>query len=100
WSRLGQDEVIWWTSLPWPMLRKPAKPEDITSSAIEAYVFHDHAPTTDRTTTRKDRLKDHIKRWHPDRFNSRYLGRVPESEKEKVRTGAAAVIQTLNELLN
>jgi hypothetical protein len=70
----------------------------MTTSAIYAYVMSKYAPGADSKGS-KDRIKDHLKRWHPDKFETRILPRVAEEEREKVKTGAGVVARGLNELL-
>lgn len=96
WAELPHKDVLEWNSIPWPMLAKPSCPDHLDETAITAYALSPHG-LGDRTI--KDRLKEHIRRWHPDRFNHRYLHKVVESQREAVKTGAELVIRTLNEVL-
>ncbi|KAF8965777.1 hypothetical protein BDZ97DRAFT_1658520 [Flammula alnicola] len=92
---------IQWADFPWPLLSfsSPRRVEDLTLEAVAEYVF---APLTihqDRALV-KDRLKDLIRRWHPDRFEIKYLARVADlHEREMVREGAGIVARILNDLL-
>ncbi|TFL00704.1 hypothetical protein BDV98DRAFT_508545 [Pterulicium gracile] len=97
-SKLLTLDVIRWCDLPWPMLRKPETPEDITLGGIDGYVRNPYHPEQGRSE--RDRVKDHIKYWHPDRFETKLLPRVPEEEQEMVKTGAGIVARTLNELMS
>ncbi|TCD62727.1 hypothetical protein EIP91_006525 [Steccherinum ochraceum] len=97
WAELPRLDTLFFTSFPWPMLRKPRSPEDISTEAISAYMLSPYHP---KDRLEKDRLKEQIRRWHPDRFNNRYLSKVLDDEREAVRSGAANVIQALNSLLN
>lgn len=89
-----------WTDFPWPILSfsSPKSKIELTTEAIVEYVF---APLSvrDRTVV-KDRLKDLIRRWHPDRFETKYLALVADlHEREEVREGAGIVARILNDLL-
>ena len=53
----------------------------------------------DKSRTPKDRSKQHIKRWHPDRFETKLLPKVAENEREKVKQGAGNVARYLSDLL-
>ncbi|KAF5328412.1 hypothetical protein D9619_013239 [Psilocybe cf. subviscida] len=105
---------IQWADLPWPLLSfsAPRRVEDLTLGAVAEYVVApvqvrngagkaldadvDH---TDRAAV-KDRLKDLLRRWNPDRFEIKYLSRVAdEHEREMVREGSATVARILNDLL-
>ena len=41
-----------------------------------------------------------MKKWHPVRFETSYVKKVIEEEREMVREGAGAVVRALDELLN
>ncbi|KAA1473618.1 hypothetical protein DENSPDRAFT_780241 [Dentipellis sp. KUC8613] len=99
WQALRSTDGLGWNSFPWPVFKRPAEPEEITTSAVEAYVLSKYYPS-DKSKSSKDRIKDHIKRWHPDRFETKVLPRVVEEEREKVKEGAGTVVRGLNELLN
>ncbi|KAI0937618.1 hypothetical protein AcV5_000416 [Taiwanofungus camphoratus] len=98
WTRLTAMDVLSWHTFPWPMLKTPESPEDLTTIAISAYIFSPHYPG-DKSKSDKDRIKDHIKRWHPDRFETKLLPKVREDDREKVKQGAGLVARNLNELL-
>ena len=98
WANLPSSDAVW-NDFPWPMIKKPYEPEEITLPAVRAYIESPYYPEKDKSKTVKDRVKDHIKRWHPDRFNTKLLTKVREEEKEKVKEGAGTVVRCLNELL-
>lgn len=96
WNLITTAEELGWYSFPWPVFKKPSEPEDITTVAISAYVLSPHHQS-DKST--KDRIKEHIRRWHPDRFETKYLPKVRADEQDKVKEGAGVVVRGLNELL-
>jgi hypothetical protein len=97
WLGLSSKDTLRWTDFPWPVTRIPSTPEDITTLAIESYILSPIYP--DKSRSEKDRIKEYIKRWHPDRFETKLLIKVSEDEKEKVREGAGSVVRSLNDLL-
>ncbi|KAM6492225.1 hypothetical protein JOM56_011949, partial [Amanita muscaria] len=97
WKDLNTFNVLRWDSFPWPMLRRPKTVEDIMESTIFAYLFTKFYP--DNHKSEKDRVKEHIKRWHPDKFNTKYLPKVIEDDKERVKEGAGVVVRGLNAIL-
>ena len=99
WRRLKDSDNLGWNSFAWPVFKHPFEPEEMTTSMISAYVLNKYAPDANSKSF-KDRIKDHLKRWHPDKFDTRILPRVLEEEREKVKTGAGVVVRGLNELLN
>ncbi|THV03919.1 hypothetical protein K435DRAFT_650133 [Dendrothele bispora CBS 962.96] len=99
WQRMSTTDQLRWDHFPWPMFQRPVSPEEITLTAISAYILSPHYPEKDRSRPEKDRIKEHIRRWDPDRFETKMLSKVIESDKEKVREGAGFVVRSLNDLL-
>lgn len=50
---------------------------------------------------RKEVVTEQIRKWHPDRFEARFLGKVPDArgEGQRVRRGAGLAVRPLTELL-
>ena len=99
WRSLKSSTGMGWDSFPWPVFKRPSAPDDISTPSVSAYVLSPYYPC-ERSKSSKDRIKDHIKRWHPDRFETKILPRVAEEERDKVKEGAGTVVRSLNELLN
>ncbi|KAF9444184.1 hypothetical protein P691DRAFT_763619 [Macrolepiota fuliginosa MF-IS2] len=100
WVMLPNRDELHWDHFPWPMFTLPRGPDDITGGAILAYLKPDCYPEKDKSRNLKDRIKDQIKKWHPDRFDTKLLPKVVESQKEFVKLGAGAVVRYLNDLLD
>jgi hypothetical protein len=102
WRQLRDSSInnLGWNSFAWPVFKRPSEPDDMTTVAISAYVLSNYAPDANTAKSAKDRIKDQLKRWHPDKFETRILHRVVEEEREKVKTGAGVVVRGLNEMLN
>ena len=58
-----------------------------------------HWPDKEKAKKTKDRIKDQMKKWHPDRFETKYLPRVQDRWKETVKQGAGNVTRHLGDLL-
>jgi len=97
WAALPGKPVLRWQDFPWPVIRAPAAGDEITTIAIEDYICSPHYP--DQVRSEKDRVKDYIKRWHPDRFETKLLVKVTDDERESVRHAAGEVARSLNDLL-
>ncbi|KAJ3918927.1 hypothetical protein F5877DRAFT_41522 [Lentinula edodes] len=97
WEKLPEYTELRWDVFPWPMLTKPSSPEDITYAAVYAYLSSPYHPEKDKP--QKDRIKEQIRRWHPDRFETKLLPKVIEEDKVKVKEGAGSVVRNLNSLL-
>ena len=96
WARFPSLDFLSWHSFPWPMLKQPNDPEQLTYIEIQAYVLSPHQPA-DKTP--RERIKDYLRKWHPDRFETKLLPKVREDDREKVKEGAGAVARHLNKLL-
>ncbi|KIK97603.1 hypothetical protein PAXRUDRAFT_135974 [Paxillus rubicundulus Ve08.2h10] len=99
WDKLQtQSETLGpliWEDFPWPMFKRPKGPDDLTAPGIIAYMLSPIHPQ-DRGT--KERIKDSIKKWHPDRFQL-HLQKVKADEWEKVNEGGGSVTRILTDLL-
>ena len=101
WDFINSLPHLQWTDFPWPVLSfsNSTKKEDLTLEAVADYVFAPLRLHHDRNMS-KERLKEIIRRWHPDRFEVKYLTRVVNlHEREMVREGAGMVVRFLNDLL-
>ncbi|KAG2067125.1 hypothetical protein BDR04DRAFT_1028392, partial [Suillus decipiens] len=98
WDKLtsGVLGVLNWDDFPWPVFKRPSGPDDVTTPCITAYMLSALHPT-DKSP--KDRIKDNIRRWHPDRFETQLLPKVKESDRDIVREAAGTVVRVLNDLL-
>ncbi|EDR13221.1 uncharacterized protein LACBIDRAFT_322722 [Laccaria bicolor S238N-H82] len=100
WSYVAEYTSLRWYDIPWPVLRVAVRsPDDLTLDAVSAYIMLGFDLRRDKARL-KQRLREHIKKWHPDRFEGRYLKKVPDGwERERVGRGAAMVARILIDLL-
>ncbi|KAF9455964.1 hypothetical protein BDZ94DRAFT_1276863 [Collybia nuda] len=99
WESLKVTSELRWRNFPWPMIQPPSTPEDIAYRDIEAYIQSPHYPEGDKAKASKDRIREQLRNWHPDRFDTKYLPKVIDEEKAVVKEGAGSVVRILNELL-
>ena len=83
--------------IPWPLPHPARTRHDITSESIRRFLASDYH-STDKT--HRDRIKEALLRWHPDRFGTRVLEHVREGQRDEVRKGVDIVVRCLNELLS
>ena len=112
WASVQEKADLRWRDFPWPMFRPPFNPEEIKIPLIKAYLECDHHPDAakysseasrmakDKEKEIKSRIRDLMKKWHPDRFETSFVKKVIEEEREMVREGAGSVARALGELLN
>ncbi|PVG01944.1 hypothetical protein CPB86DRAFT_698467 [Serendipita vermifera] len=83
--------------IPWPLLHPPRNAESITTQSIRMFLASEHQ-NTDKT--HRERIKEALLRWHPDRFGVRILEHVRPDHRSEVEKGVAVVVRCLNELLS
>lgn len=85
-------------SIPWPIatLSSPPDATALTLTHISSFIL---SPLHSKEKSTKERLKEALKRWHPDRFR-RIMPRIVENDKKKVEEAVSVVTGHLNELLN
>ncbi|KLO11391.1 hypothetical protein SCHPADRAFT_831165 [Schizopora paradoxa] len=81
--------------VPWPVFKVRPKAEDLTLTAIQNF-FGANSRSSPKGTAGV--LKEQLRQWHPDRFLTRCLPKVRESDREAVKDGMDQVVRHLNEL--
>lgn len=88
WSKISStSDRLTFRSIPWPTLNPPPNPSSITADSIAFFIF---SPLHSGSLSRKDRIKEALRRWHPDRFG-RFLNKVIDEEKGDVEEGVGIV---------
>ena len=96
WTTITSDSSpLRFKSIPWPTTVQPRNVAEITPVAIAKLIL---SPAHSEGMSRKERIRNALLRWHPDRFG-RVLGRVDEKDREAVERGVGIVARCLNELL-
>jgi len=96
--------------IPWPVFEAQAKRsstalslDDLTTEAISTFILPPHSVgvTSEEADKkdRKDRLRETMLRFHPDKFEGRLMSRVKEREKNMVREAIGQVVRALNTLM-
>lgn len=84
------------SDIPWPTVQPPRSKYDLTSVALSDFFLSRHLPAGRAT---KERLRDALLRWHPDRFEGRYLDKIRRQDREDVIDGVGIVVRYLNSVL-
>lgn len=106
----GSSISLRFSSIPWPMAVQPSSPEKITTQAIREFLLNPKAVRAsaakintsgsndqaknakDEAKARRALLRAALLRWHPDKFLSKFLGWVDESDKAAVKEGVGKVV--------
>lgn len=108
----GEGRNLKFEDIPWPIFETKARRSsttlssgDLTVEAISAFILlrstHDCGPVSDEADKkeRKERLRETMLRFHPDKFEGRLMARVKERDKDMVREAVGQVVRALNTLM-
>ena len=107
-----QEPTLRLSDVPWPIyLAYPAgkshqptvlRSEDFTVDTISSFLLPTPEEDIDSDALRRDRrerLREAMLRFHPDKFEGRVMPRVQSDEREIVREVVGVVARTLNTLM-
>ena len=83
-------------NIPWPIQHPPTSPEQLTADAISAFVL---SPLHSHGKNRKQRIREALLVFHPDRFDKWTRLVRNEPDRQLVREAAGSVVRILNALL-
>ncbi|KAI0827643.1 hypothetical protein BC628DRAFT_1515093 [Trametes gibbosa] len=106
------EETLRFEDLPWPVIPPPRYKredravvvmEDLTTEAITTFLLPPSQGLTsaddDVAKERREKLRETMLRFHPDKFEGRIMRLVRTSDKELVKAAAGIVARTLNTLM-
>ncbi|KAF9516383.1 hypothetical protein BS47DRAFT_1292502, partial [Hydnum rufescens UP504] len=100
WEAIGNGDLnesnLTFASIPWPMNPQPASVQDLNAERIKSFIL---SPAHSQNKSHKHLLREQLLRFHPDRFETRLLERVRESDRAAVKEGANMVARYLNDAL-
>ena len=97
WTAMATATQLRFRSIPWPMLAPVSSPDMLIPIHIAAFILN---PQHSQGKSRKDRLREALLRWHPDRFEAKWLKKVVEEDRASVQEGVGSVVRALNDLLS
>ena len=107
-SEIGDGELAF-HDIPWPVVAAYRRRRseggkqqfglaDLTAEAVSSFLLPELRSEVENT--KKDRLRDAIRRFHPDKFEGRFINRVKGEDKEIILEGIGQVSRVLNSLLS
>ena len=100
WDTLNSNpptvSTLHFQNIPWPIQNPPTSPEQLTADAISAFVL---SPLHSHGKNRKQRIREALLVFHPDRFDKWTRLVRSESDRQLVREAAGVVVRVLNALL-
>jgi hypothetical protein len=112
----GSQEAFKFDDIPWPIIGAQSvvnkrssslkamsiSLDDLTAEAISAFLLPSSnklLPVELKEKEKREKLRETILRFHPDKFEGRIMNRVKESHQDKVREAVGQVIRALNTLM-
>ena len=109
-SVTGESEKLGFDDIPWPVAvaqklkrrgsglpRRSITVDELTAEAITAFLLP--AGKGFDKEKRKEKLRESFLRFHPDKFEGRFMRFVKEGDKEKVKEAIGQVSRVLNTLM-
>ncbi|TBU31928.1 hypothetical protein BD311DRAFT_716049 [Dichomitus squalens] len=103
---LGLPDVPWPIYLAYPASKNQPpsalRIDDFTTEAISSFLLPHHEEDYNSEASKKgrrERLREAMLRFHPDKFEGRVMARVRSDEREIVREAVGVVARTLNTLM-
>lgn len=95
----GTERELEFAEIPWPIYHTPARApeEEFTKETITAFLLA--GLDEEDKKGRKDVLRETFLRYHPDKFEGRFMRRVKDEDKERVRETIGQISRVLNHLL-
>ncbi|TDL17540.1 hypothetical protein BD410DRAFT_776071, partial [Rickenella mellea] len=97
WSTLDNQATLNFKTIPWPTLKRPALPEDLSMKTIGQFLL---SPYRSQGNANKERVKEQLQRWNPDLLCQKWMKKVVVDDKDSVKEGVARVFRSLNGILS
>ncbi len=104
----ADDKMLRFEDIPWPVMVSVMKDSgrvtiaDLTTDAISTFLLPPTAGGLDVDALKKDRkekLRETMLRFHPDKFEGRIMKHVRDADRELVKEGVGIVARTINALM-
>jgi hypothetical protein len=114
----GRDTELKFSDIPWPILvaypeernrslagLRPVTLKDLTAKDISDFLFGTSSASTANAPEaekkqRKETLKETFLRFHPDKFEGRFIKRIHRDERDVVKEAIGQVVRALNSLMD
>jgi len=84
-------------------IRPSVTVDELTTEAVAAFLLYtpdqERVVEVERKKERRERLREAILRFHPDKFEGRFMRRVKQTDQERVREAIGQVSRVLNSLM-
>jgi hypothetical protein len=87
--------LLTFVELPWPTYPPPTRPDALTKEAVSSFLL---SPNHSPEKSRKQRIRDALLAYHPDRYFGRYMMAIEPSHRTAVRDAVVKITTMLNAL--
>ncbi|KIJ39062.1 hypothetical protein M422DRAFT_210577 [Sphaerobolus stellatus SS14] len=84
--------------IPWPLFEVPDGIEGLSKEGIEGFLT-EGLEKEEEGKTRKEKIREALLKWHPDKFEGKMGGRLNRKEKEMILEGVGIVARCLNDMM-
>lgn len=91
------DKPFVFKDIPWPMFAVPSKTESLSAERISAFLFE--GVNGNEPKLRRERVREALLRWHPDKFEGKLGAKLDAKEKERILEGVGIVARCLNDMM-
>ena len=93
-------KTLSWSSFPWPVFYTLDKPEELNQDEVKIYLrLLPQFWSKGSSLSKEDCLREQHRRWHPDRFESKWLARCAADERVAIKEGVGLVARALSSML-
>ncbi|KAF8526050.1 hypothetical protein BU17DRAFT_41400 [Hysterangium stoloniferum] len=92
------DKLLKFHDISWPVFSVPVTAEDLSQESISAFLLY--GIENDGPKVRKERIREALLRWHPDKFEGKMGAKLDLMQKDMVMEGVGIVARCLNTLMS
>ncbi|KAG8976258.1 hypothetical protein FRB90_009255 [Tulasnella sp. 427] len=91
-------QLLSFTDIPWPIVGSIHSVEQLEDGRLAGFLLSNAPNGLDQAKLLKQRIRDTMLRFHPDRFDGRWIPHVVEADRAAVKEGVGRVVRFLNDI--
>jgi len=93
------EEPFRFRDIPWPVFDVPDGIDGLGKEHIIDFLEEGIGKEGEERKTRKERIREALLRWHPDKFEGKMGSRLDRTEKDTILGGVGIVARCLNDMM-